>query len=165
MIKHKQNKGESVMNKIENKQKGFTIIEVVLVLAIAGLIFLIVFLAVPALQRGRRDTQRRSDAARFSAQMESYASNRNGNYPTTQAQINSFVNNNMDEFSDPSTGARYRVSVGGATTVPGSAAGSSVFVSGGTCNADGQGVTGGTPRQIAFLMRLESRDLYCVDNQ
>ena len=31
--------------------KGFTIIEVALVLAIAGLIFLVVFLALPALQR------------------------------------------------------------------------------------------------------------------
>ncbi|HPW47952.1 MAG TPA: prepilin-type N-terminal cleavage/methylation domain-containing protein, partial [Candidatus Saccharibacteria bacterium] len=32
-------------------QKGFTIIEVLIVLAIAALILLIVFLAVPALQR------------------------------------------------------------------------------------------------------------------
>jgi prepilin-type N-terminal cleavage/methylation domain-containing protein len=38
------------------KAHGFTIIEVVLVLAIAGLIFLIVFLALPALQRSQRDT-------------------------------------------------------------------------------------------------------------
>ena len=68
---------------VENKQKGFTIIEVVLVLAIAGLIFMIVFLAVPALQRSRRDTQRRSDAARFTAQLEQYAANKNGSYPTS----------------------------------------------------------------------------------
>ena len=34
-----------------NSKKGFTIIEVVLVLAIAGLIFLMVFVALPALQR------------------------------------------------------------------------------------------------------------------
>jgi prepilin-type N-terminal cleavage/methylation domain-containing protein len=40
---------------------GFTIIEVVLVLAIAGLIFLLVFLALPGLQRSRRDAQRKSD--------------------------------------------------------------------------------------------------------
>ena len=39
-------------------QGGFTIIEVVLVLAIAGLIFLIVFLALPQLQQSRRDTQK-----------------------------------------------------------------------------------------------------------
>ena len=39
---------------------GFTIIEVVLVLAIAGLIFLMVFIALPALQRSQRDTERRT---------------------------------------------------------------------------------------------------------
>ena len=40
--------------------KGFTIIEVALVLAIAGLIFLMVFIALPALQRNQRDTQRKT---------------------------------------------------------------------------------------------------------
>ena len=44
--------------------KGFTIIEVVLVLAIAGLIFLMVFIALPALQRGQRDSQREQDLSR-----------------------------------------------------------------------------------------------------
>ena len=43
-------------NNIRRKNKynlnpGFTIIEVVLVLAIAGLIFLMVFIALPAIQR------------------------------------------------------------------------------------------------------------------
>ena len=42
------------MTKKDNK-KGFTIIEVVLVLAIAGLIFAMVFIALPALQRSQRD--------------------------------------------------------------------------------------------------------------
>ena len=52
----------------KNFQKnGFTIIEVVLVLAVAGLIFLMVFLALPALQRSQRDTQRKSDIARLKA--------------------------------------------------------------------------------------------------
>ena len=45
---------------LKNK-KGFTIIEVVLVLAVAGLIFLMVFLALPALQRAQRDAQRKQD--------------------------------------------------------------------------------------------------------
>lgn len=47
--------------------EGFTIIEVVLVLAIAGLIFLMVFLALPALQRSQRDTQRKNDIGRLKA--------------------------------------------------------------------------------------------------
>ena len=50
------------MSKTTTKhRKGFTIIEVVLVLAIAGLIFLMIFIAFPALQRGQRNTQRRRD--------------------------------------------------------------------------------------------------------
>lgn len=44
-------------------RKGFTIIEVVLVLAIAGLIFLMIFIALPALQRSQRDTQRKNNLA------------------------------------------------------------------------------------------------------
>jgi prepilin-type N-terminal cleavage/methylation domain-containing protein len=42
--------------------KGFTIIELMIVLAIAGLIILIVLLAVPALQRNSRNTARKTDA-------------------------------------------------------------------------------------------------------
>ena len=59
-------------------KKGFTIIEVVLVLAIAGLIFLMVFVALPALQRSQRDTQRRDDMARFMSQLSQYQANNNG---------------------------------------------------------------------------------------
>lgn len=61
-----------------NGKKGFTIIEVVLVLAIAGLIFLMVFVALPALQRSQRDTQRRQDYADLSAAVSNYATNNNG---------------------------------------------------------------------------------------
>lgn len=43
------------------RQSGFTIIEVLIVLAIAGLILLIVFLAVPALQRNARNTAIKND--------------------------------------------------------------------------------------------------------
>ena len=60
------------------KTNGFTIIEVVLVLAIAGLIFLMVFIALPALQRGQRDTQRKQDLSRISVQMTNYISSSRG---------------------------------------------------------------------------------------
>lgn len=60
---------------------GFTIIEVVLVLAIAGLIFLMVFIALPSLQRAQRDTQRRNDLARVSNGITQYQTNNNGKLP------------------------------------------------------------------------------------
>jgi prepilin-type N-terminal cleavage/methylation domain-containing protein len=62
-------------------KKGFTIIEVVLVLAIAGLIFLMVFIALPALQRSQRNTQREDDLARFITAANDYQSNNNGRTP------------------------------------------------------------------------------------
>ncbi len=63
-------------------KKGFTIIEVLIVLAIAGLILLIVFLAVPALQRNARNTQRKNDAAALQSAMANFSSNNNGSLPT-----------------------------------------------------------------------------------
>ena len=63
----KQNKGQ--------QKTGFTIIEVVLVLAIAGLIFLMVFVALPALQRSQRDTQRRNDMSRVDTSLVQYQTN------------------------------------------------------------------------------------------
>jgi prepilin-type N-terminal cleavage/methylation domain-containing protein len=66
-----------------NYTQGFTIIEVVLVLAIAGLIFLMVFVALPALQRNQRDTQRKNDMARLKTAIESYKANNRGQLPWT----------------------------------------------------------------------------------
>lgn len=76
------------------QRKAFTIIEVVLVLAIAGLIFLMVFIALPALQRSQRNTRRRQDMARIATAVNDYQSN-NSKLPfpeTTPAKINN-VNN------------------------------------------------------------------------
>ena len=64
-----------------NTKRGFTIIEVVLVLAIAGLIFLMVFIALPNMQRSQRDTQRRNDYATLSANITNYITNNNGRLP------------------------------------------------------------------------------------
>ena len=67
---------ESKFNK--NNFKGFTIIEVVLVLAIAGLIFLMVFLALPALQRSQRDTRRKQDVAMVVTTLHNWKANNKG---------------------------------------------------------------------------------------
>ena len=59
-------------------KKGFTIIEVVLVLAIAGLIFLMVFLGLPALQRAQRDTARKQDVAMVVTALHNWKANNQG---------------------------------------------------------------------------------------
>jgi prepilin-type N-terminal cleavage/methylation domain-containing protein len=67
----------------QQKNKGFTIIEVVLVLAIAGLIFLMVFVALPALQAGQRDTARKNDASTVLSAINTFVSGNRGAFPTT----------------------------------------------------------------------------------
>ena len=61
---------------------GFTIIEVVLVLAIAGLIFLMIFLGLPALQRSQRDTARKSWSSNLIANLENARANNKGSIPS-----------------------------------------------------------------------------------
>ncbi|MBR2837134.1 type II secretion system protein [Candidatus Saccharibacteria bacterium] len=76
------------MPKNYKTKQGFTIIEVVLVLAVAGLIFLMVFIALPSLQRTQRDTQRRQDMSRLSAALVQYQTNNNkkaDNLPAAKA--------------------------------------------------------------------------------
>ena len=73
------------MKKLQNNKKGFTIIEVLIVLAIAGLIMLIVFLAVPALQRNSRNTQRKDDVAKIQGAVNEWSNNHNGQMPTSVA--------------------------------------------------------------------------------
>jgi prepilin-type N-terminal cleavage/methylation domain-containing protein len=71
----------------KRKESGFTIIEVLIVLAIAGLILLVVFLAVPALQRNSRNTTRKNDVASLLGAVSEYSNNNGGILPTTAAQV------------------------------------------------------------------------------
>jgi prepilin-type N-terminal cleavage/methylation domain-containing protein len=67
----------------QTKRAGFTIIEVMIVLAIAGLIMLIVFLAVPSVQRSARNTQRKADTSAVAGAIANYISNNGGTVPAT----------------------------------------------------------------------------------
>ena len=78
-------KGDIDKNKLAKKEGGFTIVEVMIVLAIAGLVLAIVFIAVPALQRNARNTQRRADLSNLRAQIDTWTSNNNGKLPSDSA--------------------------------------------------------------------------------
>ena len=96
-------------------KKGFTIIEVVLVLAIAGLIFLMVFVALPALQRSQRDTQRRQDYADLLSSVNSYLTNNNGSLPADGSYTNSSAkmqpNKYINSTGNGPSGAAYTIKV------------------------------------------------------
>jgi prepilin-type N-terminal cleavage/methylation domain-containing protein len=167
------------MNNLK-KEKGFTIIEVVLVLAIAGLIFLMVFIALPALQRNQRDTQRKNDMGRLQTAIVSYTSSNRGALPATdaawQAFVPAYLTTGGDSFIDPS----------GATTAQGDATtyvleGPSItpvlattYSNGGqnmiyysprsTCGASSDTITAAGSRKVAFRIALEGGGYHCVNN-
>ena len=77
--------------KKHNLYRGFTIIEVVLVLAIAGLIFLMVFLALPALQRSQRNEQRKRDMVEIAGAIQNYRSDNKGKMPISPHDIGPYI--------------------------------------------------------------------------
>lgn len=151
------------MSKQELKQKGFTIIEVVLVLAIAALIFLMVFIALPALQRNQRDTQRRSDAGRFLSQLSSYSTNNKGGIPadadTFKVGYLKWAADGTGEFNDPKTGVGYVITTADDESDAPVAVGDMVYAPGFTC--DGEAIVSGNARDAAVVVKLEGSGNNC----
>jgi prepilin-type N-terminal cleavage/methylation domain-containing protein len=130
-------------------QKGFTIIEVLIVLAIAGLILLIVFLAVPALQRNSRDTSRRSDVSRILGAAQETINNNGG-------QLAGLTSANL-QAATGTLGYYTATNVTVATFASTPAAPDLdhvVVVTGATCSSNAAVV--GTNRQLAVLYKIES---------
>lgn len=75
---------------MKKTEKGFTIIEVALVLAIGALIFLVIFLAVPALQRNQRNDARKRDVSNVVEAVTNY----NANHPTKALGAGQVYNTN-----------------------------------------------------------------------
>lgn len=63
------------------KTKGFTIIEVLFVLSIAGIILVVVFQAIPTLQRNSRNNERKQDITAILSATSTYMLNNSGNMP------------------------------------------------------------------------------------
>ena len=160
-----------------SQKPAFTIIEVVLVLAIAGLIFLMVFIALPTLQRNQRDTRRKNDMSRLKTAMDSYKSNDRGNLPWgtdrygVWSQSDNFGINylkaDQGEFGDPSSG-RYAFGVnyysiaGGSIYSTFEAQQSHISISIGFI-CDGDTITSAGSNNYAIRYRLEGGGVYCID--
>lgn len=133
------------------KQSGFTLIEVVIVLAIAALIMVIVFLAVQGAQRSRRDTATKNDVNRVTALAESFASGNGGKYPTA-LNVTDFQNNWVRKDI---TNVAYVVQLSTGTGPVGT-----IYISpGGTC--DSGAIKPGGNKGLAASTTLEAGK-YCV---
>jgi prepilin-type N-terminal cleavage/methylation domain-containing protein len=155
-----------MLNKLKkSKQEGFTIIEVMIVLAIAGLIILIVLLAVPALQRNGRNTAIKNDASAIAAAVSEFKSNNEGRLPLAANSATNATGNIYSVNNASGAGADARIQTG--TTVT-DAAGvgladpgkDEIIVRyGSTCPAITSGASITTvpgPRSVAIVYSIES---------
>ena len=165
---------KSLLSKFK-KDRGFTIIEVALVLAVAGLIFLVVFLAVPALQRNQRDDARKRDVSNIIGAIGAWSANNPGKRLGTGGNTvgyldgaitgalvgyfdgfsNSISGINIADLPTSVTTARDIVAGDGATTDT-----IKVFA-GAKCVGVSQ-IQSASARQYAIIVQLEAGDaFYC----
>ena len=163
------------------KKKGFTIIEVSLVLAIAGLIFLMVFVALPQLQRQQRDSRRRDDILSFLETVKKYQTNNRGALPvgesgtaeygkagtTEKNRWQDFYNDYLgDSFVDPD-GVHYKLVISKCSSDSGckkalDSMDHNIYVyRQATCKDNETVVKASNPRTVAVMYRLEGSGMYC----
>jgi prepilin-type N-terminal cleavage/methylation domain-containing protein len=159
---------------VGNKQSGFTLIEVVLVLAIAGLVFLIALLALNAGQRAARDNQRKQELAGLVAAIQQWRANNLGKNLDTDAEVADLQAKYFSGHNDPSTGTQYQIINSPATdphwdTIP--PPGQIIYAVSHVCGSDADRLTYVTVsdgyvhniRQFAVLLGLEASGVYCLD--
>lgn len=159
-----------MLNKLKKNNEGFTIIEVMIVLAIAGLILLIVFLAVPALQRSSRNTQRKTDVGRIGAAATTVVSNLNGQPVTTGAGGN-FTGGASGTITVEAGSLGFysgaNISTASVSTNNNTDDSHVVVVYGFKCATDAINATTASPRSISVLYSTEvagaTPSRHCVD--
>jgi len=130
-------------------------------LAIAGLIFLMVFIALPALQRNQRDTARKSDVAIVASGVVAYTGNNRGKFPDS-GTLASYVK----DHSDNTTSVAVNGTVGKSSLSSDTTGDGIITVTESTTCGDSTGSVGGNPatqtllagttRQFTVVTLLES---------
>ena len=167
-------------------KRGFTVIEVSVVISIAGLIFLMVFVALPGLRASQRDTQRRDDMLSFVETVKKYQTNNRGALPTgtedeevvehgengADNTWQGFYNKYLGNFVDPD-GEYYKLKVIGCDTEGEDCKGGDLedasfpndytilVVTRAKCSGS-KAVRVSNPRNLAVLYRLEGSGVYCT---
>jgi prepilin-type N-terminal cleavage/methylation domain-containing protein len=151
-----------MLDTIKNrKEQGFTIVEVMIVLAIAGLVILIVFLAVPALQRNSRNTQRKADVSSILGATNEYRSNHNGKNPTAVADVTGLSETGFyDETAAAGTTGSISLASGAQAALTKDAANDRVvIVTSAKCGTGGATVLG-PPRSTVVQYLVETSTSY-----
>ena len=145
---------------LKTTKKGFTIIEVVIVLVIGAVIMLGVFLVVPGLQRSAQNQRRQDIARQLLAATEQFKANNQGTFPT-DTEVTAQIDANA--LKDPN-GTATTVVIGSTNpaTIANAAIGKNLECSGQTF--------GGTakPGKVAVVIATAGTGTavttYCVSN-
>jgi len=146
------------------RQGGFTIIEVLIVLAIAGLIMVVVFLAVPNLERSQRNNARKTDGNNFLENLSEYVGNADGALPTADcltlaacktAGVVTYTPGQMTSLEYLRTSV-----VGGTDTVPthatvAAATDTGYLIAGAVCSGINATATGATTTDYVIFYYVE----------
>ncbi len=155
--------------------EGFTLIEVVLVLAIGGLIFLLAFLAFQQVSTNRRDTARRTNLNQIVGAIENYRADKlslppkltvTGDYSAHNSAFNSYI----VDLTDPSDGTKMsdrNLFMAAYTAAPATAVSTYSFTIGTTTAPYPKACNGTTDlngnQKYAVRMKLEKGEA-CRDN-
>lgn len=146
----------------KRKESGFTIIEVLIVLAIAGLIMVVVFLAVPSLQRSQRNNSRKTDANNVLSSISSYIGNNAGALPTDTTSVQTAAGDAKLGYYG-STTIFYSATLPSINTTKGAtgtatsvSTESMTYVPKAVCNGTSATLTGGSARSYALVYAVET---------
>ncbi len=114
------------MISLKNKQSGFTIVELLIVIVVIGILAGLVVTTFNGIQQKGRDTERQTDIKALHGQLEAYYA-QNGKYPTL-ANVNdsTFRSTSMkgldaDALKDPRWTSAASCTANGAPTIAGTA--------------------------------------------
>ena len=145
---------------LKTTKKGFTIIEVVIVLVIGAVIMLGVFLVVPGLQRSAQNTRRQDIARQILAATEQYKANNQGDFPPASTDITALIDANA--LKDPN-GTTTGITFGSAN--PG---GIAKAVVGENLECTGQTFGVAAPGKVAVVIATAGTGTdvttYCISN-
>ena len=141
-------------NILKKENRGFTIIEVMIVLAIAALIMLVVFLAVPALQRGQRNNARKTDSARVAASVVEYTSNNGGSLPSDTTSCGNLLSSvgKLAQYGFPTTCVAAQI-VANVASVPAPVVADTFYI---VTNASGGGTVPAPALASAMILANQS---------
>ena len=86
------------MVSLKNKSKGFTIVELLIVIVVIGILATLVLVTFTGIQQKARDSKRKTDLGAVQAALETYYSS-NNTYPTlAHLQSSSWLSSNLKGF-------------------------------------------------------------------